>query len=193
MDTTWIKHPIILEDEYVRLEPLQSHHFPELEKIGSQHPEIWNYLPCNGADLKELKAALQEALLKRLSGEHYPFVIIEKATNEIVGSTRFIDIQPQHRKLEIGWTWMSPKVWGTKLNSSCKYLLLNFCFEELQTIRVQIKTREKNIRSRKAIEKLGAKLEGILRNDRITHHGAISNTYVYSILPEEWEVLKLNK
>jgi len=190
MDTTWIKHPIILEDEYVRLEPLQSQHFPALEKIGSQHPEIWNYLPCNGSDLNELRVALQEALLKRLSGEHYPFVIIEKATNEIVGSTRFIDIQPLHRKLEIGWTWMSPKVWGTKLNSSCKYLLLNFCFEELQTIRVQIKTREKNIRSRKAIEKLGAKLEGILRNDRITHQGTISNTYVYSILPEEWEDLK---
>lgn len=191
MNATWIKHPIILDDEFVRLEPLQSQHFPTLEKIGCQYPEIWNYLPCNGSDLNELRVALQEALLKRLSGEHYPFVIIEKATNEIVGSTRFIDIQPQHRKLEIGWTWMSPKVWGTKINASCKFLLLEYCFEELQTIRVQIKTREKNIRSRKAIEKLGAKLEGILRNDRITHHGTISNTYIYSILPEEWEVFKI--
>src|SRR6185437_9931536 len=122
-------------------------------------------------------------------GQQYPFVVIDKATNEVVGSTRFLKISQDFKNLEIGWTWYSPAYWGTGLNKECKFLLLQYCFEKLGTISVYFSTRDTNIRSQKAIESIGAKYEGTLRN-RIISHGVKKNVVVYSIIDDEWLEVK---
>ncbi len=103
-----------------------------------------------------------------------------------MGSTRFLDIQPQHKKLEIGFTWLHPNYWGTKLNLECKLLLLTYCFEKLGAARVQLKTDQQNLRSRKAIEKIGGKFEGILRQDILRDNGTYRSSAYFSILDYEW-------
>ena len=115
----------------------------------------------------------------------FPFVIYHKVHKKIIGATRFLDIQAQHKKLEIGWTWLHPNYWGTTVNLECKLLLLTYCFEKLNAIRVQFKTDENNIRSRKAIEKIGGKFEGILRNDMLRDNGTKRNSAYYSIIDSE--------
>ena len=149
----WIQHPVILEGEKVKLIPLTTEHIPELVKVAQQR-EIWEHLPIAGYDEKVLTSNLKEAILKRSYGEQYPFTVVEKATNSIYGSTRLFEIFPQHKKLEIGWTWYAPSFWGTGYNIECKYLLLEYCFETLRANRVQLKTRNTNLRSQAAIKKI---------------------------------------
>lgn len=186
---SYIPHPIILEGARVKLVPLEEKYFDALLDIGAAK-EIWNHLPLDGCDRSTLLTELKSAVMKRLSGEQYPFVIIDKTTDKVIGSTRFLNIFPEHRKLEIGWTWYDPAYWGSGHNNECKFLLLTYCFEQLKTIRVQLQTREQNARSRAAIQKTGAKFEGVLRNDRI-RMGERKDTYVFSIIEEEWEETKL--
>ena len=102
-----------------------------------------------------------------------------------------MDIQFKHRKLEIGTTWVQPEYWGTEVNLECKLLLLTFCFETMQTIRVQLKTDENNARSRKAIEKIGGQFEGILRNDMLRDNNTRRNSACYSIIEQEWGEKKI--
>ncbi len=186
--TEWIKHPLELEGEKVRLIPLSEEYFDEL--IGLSHEEIiWTYMPVNGTDIEKLRAALNEALLKRDKGEQYPFVVLNKATGKVMGSTRYLRINAEHRNLEIGYTWYLPEYWGKGYNEECKYLLLKYCFEELKTIRVQIITSSKNLRSQKAIERIGGKFEGVLRNVVIRNGDKRSVAY-YSIIEEEWNDVK---
>lgn len=117
-------------------------------------------------------------------------MIIDQATNQVVGSTRFLDISSQHRQLEIGSTWLTPSVWRTRMNTECKYLLLKHCFEVLETIRVQIKTDRRNVQSQRAIERLGAVKEGVLRRHRILPDGYVRDTVYYSVIDEEWPAVK---
>jgi RimJ/RimL family protein N-acetyltransferase len=109
-----------------------------------------------------------------------------------MGSTRFHSIKPKDRNIEIGYTWLHPDYWATGINTECKLLLLTFCFETLRAIQVQFQTNEANMRSRKAIEKIGGQFEGILRKDRIRDNGVIRNSVYYSIIDEEWESVKRN-
>lgn len=188
--SNWIPHPLQLENEAVLLEPLQTSHFDEL--INASHDaRIWAYMPVDGTDKEKLRAALEEALLLRNKGEQYPFVIMEKASRKIIGSTRFLKLNEAHKNLEIGWTWYLPEYWGTGINATCKLLLLTYCFETLKTIRVQIVAREENLRSRKAIEKTGGKFEGIQRNIVIRNNQK-RNAAFYSIIDDEWEEVKAN-
>jgi RimJ/RimL family protein N-acetyltransferase len=186
---SWIKHPVILQGEKVRLEPLDRSHFSELLQIGTD-TRIWEYMSINGSDPDRLKRHLESAILKRGIGEQYPFSVFDRATGKIIGCTLFHNIFPEHRKLEIGWTWYDPAYWRTGYNRECKYLLLEYCFNVLMAIRVQLVTDEINVRSRKAIEGIGATYEGILRNERIRANGVFRNTVMYSMLPEEWVKLK---
>ena len=140
---------------------------------------------------KELPEVLEEALAMRDAGQQYPFVIIDKVNNKIIGSTRYLKLNSAFRTLEIGWTWYSPEFWGTSYNRECKFLLLKHCFEELKTICVYLGTSETNLRSRKAIENLGAKFEGISRN-RLIWKGIKRSFAIYSITDEEWPELKMN-
>ena len=185
----WIQHPVILEGSRVKLIPLENAHFPDLLEVGKQE-KIWEHISINGADRERLMLHLKSAVLKRATGEQYPFTVIDKLQNKIIGSTMFHNIYPEHRRLEIGWTWYDPAYWRTGYNRECKLLLLAHCFETLKTIRVQLVTDENNHRSRTAILGIGAAFEGILRNERIRANGAYRNTAMYSIIEKEWEGVK---
>lgn len=108
----------------------------------------------------------------------------------VAGSTRLMDISRQHRGMEMGWTWLQPYLWGTGFNEECKFLLLNHAFEELKAVRIYLKTDENNLRSRKAIQKIGATFEGVLRNHMIRDDGSYRHSAVYSIIEEEWPTVK---
>ena len=185
----WIQHPVILEGERVRLVPLDSAHFDELMQVAAQE-QIWERMSINGADKDRITQHLKTALLRRAVGEQYPFTIIDKVDNKIIGSTMFHNIFPEHRKLEIGWTWYDPAYWRTGHNRECKLLLLTYCFEVLNTVRVQLQTDENNERSRTAILGIGATFEGTMRKERIRANGAYLNTAMYSIIDDEWAEVK---
>lgn len=181
-----IAHPVTLSGRLVKLEALNETHFEELIIAGGD-TAIWNNLPVNGAIPEKLRTELRNALLHRTAGTQYPFAVIDMVTGKAIGSTRFIDIFPEHNKLEIGWTWYAPTYWGKGHNLESKLLLLRFCFETLELNRVQFKTRDTNVRSQAAIEKIGGKFEGILRKDRVTADGQVHDTYVFSIINDEWK------
>jgi N-acetyltransferase len=186
---SWIQHPVVLEGNIVKLAPLEREHFADLIAIGRQ-AEIWTHLPFDGTDARKLEQELQSALLKRINGEQYPFTIIRRSSGKITGSTRLFEIFPEHRKLEIGWTWNDPESWGTGTNTEAKLLLLTYCFETLGAQRVQLKTRDTNVRSRAAILKIGAKFEGVLRKDRLGKDGHPRDSYMFSIIDDEWPEVK---
>lgn len=185
----WIQHPVMLEGDKVRLIPLDRSHFNELIVSGSD-PRIWEFVSINGSDGARLRTHLESAVLKRATGEQYPFTVVDKASGRLVGSTMFHNIFAEHKKLEIGWTWYAPEFWRTGYNRECKLLLLTHCFEVLGAHRVQLVTDETNQRSRSAILGIGASFEGVLRNDRIRENGMQRHTVVYSIISQEWEAVK---
>lgn len=189
MSEKWIKPPIILTGESVELIPLEKEHFDELFAAASD-PKLWEFVPINCSKRENFDAAYSTALTEKEKGNHYPFVIQHKQSQKIIGSTRFFDIFPADKKLEIGWTWLAAEYWGTTINFECKLLLLTFCFEVLGTRRVQLKTDETNLRSRKAIEKIGGQFEGILRKEKIKENGISRNTAYFSILDDEWKIAK---
>jgi RimJ/RimL family protein N-acetyltransferase len=117
-------------------------------------------------------------------------VIINKTTNEIIGTTRFLEIVPADKKMEIGVTWIKKEYWGTTVNLECKFIMLEYCFEVLKTVRVQFRAKSNNLRSRKAMENMGAYFEGILRKDKIETNGIPRDTAFYSIIDSEWETVK---
>ncbi len=185
----WIQHPVTLEGEKVKLIPLESAHFGDLVNVARQE-RIWEHISINGAESDRLLQHLRSAVLKRGTGEQYPFTIIDRQNDAIIGCTLFHNIYPEHRKLEIGWTWYDPAYWRTGYNRECKLLLLTHCFENLKTVRVQLQTDENNARSRTAILGIGATFEGILRSERIRGNGTIRNTVMYSIIESEWPGVK---
>lgn len=180
-----IEETQILTGNIVELQPMQPYHFTELEAL-AKDARIWQHYVFDGTNSANFRTALQAGLTEKEKGTQFPFVIYHKADNKLIGGTRYLDIQPAHRKLEIGWTWLHPDYWGTPVNLECKLLLLTFAFEQLQAVRVQLKTDENNIRSRKAIEKIGGRFEGILRNDMLRENGTHRNSAYYSIIDTEW-------
>ena len=187
----WLPEHIELAGEKVILRTLEGSDFEEL-LILSAEKSIWTHYAIDGADNSRMQLALEEALVAKESGHEFPFVIESRTDKKLIGSTRFLDVQAVHRKLEIGWTWMHPDYWGTGLNIECKLLLLSYCFEQLNTSRVQLKTDELNIRSRKAILKIGARFEGILRNDMLRENNTLRNSAYYSIIQSEWPETKVH-
>jgi RimJ/RimL family protein N-acetyltransferase len=185
----WIKHPTILKGQLVDLLPLERQHFDELY-LAAADKKLWELIPVDCSDRERFMSVYNTALAEREKGNHYPFVIYHKETGRIIGSTRWFDIHPEDKKLEIGWTWIIQEYWGTAVNFECKLLLLTHCFDVLQARRVQIKTDQNNLRSRKAIEKIGGQFEGILRKDRIKENGESRSAAYYSIIDDEWEAAK---
>jgi RimJ/RimL family protein N-acetyltransferase len=184
-----IKQSTVLQGETVILVPLTRDHFTALQKI-AEEKRIWEFYPVDMLSPEKCLNAFNKALFERGKGSQFPFAIFHKEENRLIGSTRLMNIEPAHRKLEIGWTWLHPRYWATEVNLECKLLLLSFCFEQWQAIRVQFRTDEKNIRSRRAIEKIGGAFEGILRNDWIKEDGGFRNTAYFSIIHTEWEIKK---
>jgi RimJ/RimL family protein N-acetyltransferase len=189
MKAPWITHPTILKGQTVDLLPLEKEHFEELY-LAASDKKLWELIPTDCSIQEKFTAAYITALTEREKGNHYPFIIYHKQTQQIIGSTRLFDIFPNDKKLEIGWSWIIEKYWGTGVNLECKLLLLTYCFDVLKARRVQIKTDENNIRSRKAIEKIGGQFEGVLRKDRIKDDGTSRSAAYYSIIDDEWEDVK---
>lgn len=182
----WIQDPLVLEGQRVALHPLTPEYFDTLIPL-AKDPKIWEYYGRNGADENIIRHFLQEAMDLKQKGQHYPFVILNKETGEIIGTTRYGDINEAHKILEIGWTWYIPAVWGNGYNEECKLLLLSYAFETLGANRVQLKTAHFNMRSQRAIQRIGATYEGTLRNHMINNDGSTRHTAMFSIIKEEWE------
>jgi RimJ/RimL family protein N-acetyltransferase len=189
MTEQFIQHPTTLQGDTVDLIPLEKEHFEELFMV-ARDKEIWKLVPTNCFEKQDFYRAYEFALEQREKGIQYPFVIRHKQTNGLIGSTRLYEFYPADKKIEIGWTWISRPYWGTTVNLECKLLLLTFCFEVLHFNRVQLKTKDTNFRSRKAIEKIGGVFEGVLRKDKIQSDGTTRNAAYYSILDDEWKDAK---
>lgn len=180
----------MLENEVVLLRPLVKEDSQGLLVAGS-YPEIWPYLSTTMENERDVHNFVENALSNKDKMEEFPFVIVDKLSGQIIGSTRFMDIDSKHKRLEIGTTWLTPAFWRTAVNTNCKYLLLSYCFEELGLQRVQIKTDHENTRSQKAIERIGGTKEGVLRNHMVRKDGSTRHTFMYSITLEEWPEVKV--
>ncbi|MDG0767901.1 GNAT family protein [Bacillus halotolerans] len=178
-----------LMGKQIRVVPMDRSHIQGLYEAANDE-RIWTHLPKTIETAYDMEDFVEEALYHKKSGGEFPFVMFHRETGKIVGTTRFLYMSPDSRSLEIGWTWFHPSVWGTAVNTECKYLLLQYCFEQMNTIRVQFKTDERNIRSQKAIERLGAVKEGILRNQMIRKDGTFRHSVFYSIIESDWPSVK---
>ena len=180
-----------LTGKRVKLLPMTPAHADELfAAVYDADAGLWTYMPLRPATLADMDHLVQQALEARQQGQEYPFVIFDLQSQRLVGSTRFLDISAANRSLEIGWTWLTPDVWRTGINTECKYLLLRYCFETLDLLRVQLKTDSRNLRSQQAIERIGGVKEGVLRHHRIMPDGYLRDSVYYSILAEEWPAVK---
>ncbi len=182
--------PISLEGQHVRLEPLAPRHAADLFAAG-QDPAIWPYMARGELTSPEdTREWIRQTLAIQETGTQIPFAIVLCETGQAVGSTRYMDIRRDDRGLEIGWTWIDPQHQRSAVNTECKYLLLRHAFEDLGAVRVQLKTDRRNERSQRAIERLGAMREGVLRKHMTVRDGFIRDTVYYSILDSEWPEIK---
>ncbi len=178
--------PVVLESAQVRLEPLTLEHAEDLYEAGKTET-IWRYMPVPAPkSVDDVRAWIREALENCEAGREVPFAIIHLGDDKAVGSTRYLSIESADRGVEIGWTWIGIHYHRSPINTHCKYLLLEHAFDTLGAIRVQLKTDARNQQSRKAIERIGARSEGILRNQKIMPDGHYRDTVMYSITLKEW-------
>jgi len=185
----WIR-TVTLQGKFVRLEPLSEDHIPGLTEIGAGR-DFWNFMLYG--DIKteaDMRKWVLDILERGKKGTDLPFVAVHLASGRVAGATRYLNIMPNDRGLEIGGTWYGLDFQRTAVNTECKYLLLKHAFEDLKCIRVQLKTDSLNERSQKAIERIGAKKEGVLRNHMILPDGRIRHSVFYSILDTEWVDVK---
>jgi RimJ/RimL family protein N-acetyltransferase len=182
----------ILENTKVKLIPLQGIHWKVLWPI-AQHLDLHTYGPSDVSTIEKLKSYIHVALDEAALQKSIPFVIYNQVNNEVVGCTRFGNIDNGNKVLHIGWTWISPTVRGTGFNHQMKLLMLTYAFETVLFEKVEFRIDERNIASRKAVEKLGASLEGILKKNNVVKNGFRRNSCCYGILREEWPELKRTK
>jgi RimJ/RimL family protein N-acetyltransferase len=181
--------PTVLEGPHVRLEPLDRGHADDLAEAAGD-PLIWRWLPVQVTGRKDLERWIDDALAASEAGLEHAFAVVDRQTGRAVGSTRYMDIAPSHRGVEVGWTWYARAAWGGIVNPESKLLLLRHAFEDWGAIRLCLKTDSLNERSRAAIAKLGATYEGDLRNHRIRPDGSYRNSSYYSILDSEWPAVR---
>ncbi|MET8350902.1 GNAT family protein [Micromonospora sp. NPDC005206] len=182
--------PVVLTGNVVRLEPLGYEHTDDLVAAAA-FDEIWTYLDePTPSSTQAVEALIRDALNEQERGSRIPFAIIDLGTNRAVGSSSYIDIRPQDRSVEIGWTWITPSHWGTGANTEAKFMLMRHAFEEHSAGRVAIKTDLRNERSERAIAKLGAVREGVWRNHRLLSTGRYRDSVFYSVIDSEWPQLR---
>jgi RimJ/RimL family protein N-acetyltransferase len=189
MAAEMIVSPVTLEGRHVRLEPLRKAHLAGLAQVGLDE-ELWRWIPTEVRTAEEMAVYIETAIEEQKRGVSLPFAILEKATGRVIGSTRYGSIDPQHHRVEIGWTWVGRDWQRTAVNTEAKYLLLRHAFETLGCIRVELKTDSLNEKSRAAILRIGAQQEGIFRNHMITASGRIRHTVYFTILDSEWPAVK---
>lgn len=182
--------PVVLTGKHVRLEPMSEEHTSALAEIGVGQP-FWDFMLYGNINtVDDMRNWVLDILSRAARGTDLPFVAIHLESGRVAGATRYLNIVPQDRGLEIGGTWYGPEFQRTVVNTECKYLLLGHAFERLGCIRVQLKTDLRNERSQKAIERIGAVKEGVLRNHMILPDGRIRHSVFYSILDTEWPGVK---
>ncbi len=181
--------PVILLGQIVRLEPLSLDHVPALLRAGSD-PELWQLTTSRMTTQADAAAYVESALAARDAGTALPFATLLRDSGELVGSTRFANFDEAHRRVEIGWTWVTPRWQRTAVNTEAKYLMLRHAFETLGLIRVELKTDVLNTRSQRAMERIGATREGVLRSHMIVLDGRIRDTVYYSVIAPEWPRVK---
>ncbi len=181
--------PLVLTGKHVRLEPMTEAHIPGLAEIGVGH-SFWQYMLYGEMNTEADMRDWVKEILGRTAD--VPFVAIHLASGRVAGATRYLNIMPHDRGLEIGGTWYGPEFQRSAVNTECKYLLMSHAFEELGAIRVQLKTDSRNEPSQKAIERIGAKKEGVLRNHMILPGGYFRHSVFYSVLDTEWPEVKKN-
>lgn len=182
--------PVVLTGKHVRLEPMTEEHIPGLAEIGVGQT-FWDFMLYGNINtVDDMRNWVLDLLARAEKGTDLPFVAIHLPSGRVAGATRYLNIMPKDRGLEIGGTWYGSEFQRTPVNTECKYLLLRHAFETLDCIRVQLKTDLRNERSQKAIERIGAVKEGILRNHMILPDGRIRDSVFYSILDREWPEVK---
>ncbi len=182
--------PITLTGRVVRLEPLSLAHVPDLAEAGKD-PAIWKHMLYGElTDEPAMRAWVKMMLDWQSKGADLPFAVVHLGSGKAVGATRYLNIERHNRGLEIGGTWYGAAYQRTAVNTESKYLLLRHAFEDLGCIRVQFKTDLRNVRSQKAIERLGAVKEGVLRSHMVRRDGSARDSVYYSIIESEWPAVK---
>ena len=186
----WVE-PVVLEGDRVRLEPLGRDHLDGLVAVGLD-PAIWRWTLARPIDRAGMTDWLEAALTNATTGTELPFATIEQPTGRLIGATRYLAIVPEHRRLEIGWTWIAPAWQRSGANREAKLLQLEHAFEHLGANRVEFKTDSRNEASRAALLGIGATFEGIFRDHMIMPEGDLRHSAWYSIVRSEWPDLKAN-
>jgi RimJ/RimL family protein N-acetyltransferase len=183
--------PTTLEGKHVLLEPLShAHHDALVEAL--KDGELWNLWYTSIPSPEGLRTEIDRRLALKADGSMFPFAVLDRSTRQAVGMTTYLNIDGINRRVEIGATWYRKSVQRTGVNTECKLLLMTHAFETLNTIAVEFRTNFFNYQSRAAIERLGAKLDGILRQHQLASNGTLRDTCVYSILDREWPAVKRN-
>ncbi len=177
--------PVVLEGEFVRLEPLSLDHVAGLTAAG-RDPRIWTWMPADGSTASGMRAIVEAAISGRLAGTMLPFVTVDRATGRVAGSSRYLNLAPADLRLEIGWTWLDPAFQRTAVNTEAKLLMLGHAFDDLGCRRVELKTDALNEQSRAAILGIGATFEGIFRRHMVMPGGRARDSAWYSIIDDEW-------
>jgi RimJ/RimL family protein N-acetyltransferase len=184
----WIQ-PIVLEGQFVRLEPLRLDHLDGLAEVAFD-PALWEFTLARPVDRAGLEAWLQTALDNAAAGTEMPFATVDRASGRPIGSTRYLNIVPEHRRFEIGWTWLATTAQRTGANREAKLLQLTHGFEGLAANRIEFKTDSLNERSRTALLGIGAQFEGIFRNHMVMPDGRLRHSAYYSVIREDWPKVK---
>jgi RimJ/RimL family protein N-acetyltransferase len=181
--------PCVLEGTYVRLEPLTLEHLDALTNIGLD-PELWQWTLARNRTPEDMRRYVETALAEQRAGQSLPFATVELRSGRVVGSTRFAAIEPAHRRVEIGWTWIARPWQRTVVNTEAKYLMLRHAFDVWHSARVELKTNAKNERSRRAILRIGAIEEGTLRKHQLNADGTSRDSVYFSIIDDEWPAVR---
>jgi RimJ/RimL family protein N-acetyltransferase len=185
--------PVTLEGRHVRLEPMarvRAEPIAAALAAAAADGSMWESKVTTIPRPEGMRAYVDQALAEFDAGVSLPFVTIDRESRRAVGTTRYMNIEAPHRRLEVGTTWIGQSFQRTAINTDAKYVMLKHAFETLRCIAVDLRTHEKNAQSRAAIERLGARLDGILRNHRIMPDGTLRNTAAYSIVDAEWPAVK---
>lgn len=192
MREVWEDLATSLEGSVVRLEPLGRRHERGLFEA-ARSPAAWRWMPRDpSGDRERFRAWIGEAIAASEGGREVAFATLDARTGEPIGSTRYLALRPEHRGLEIGWTWLAPSRWGTGANVEAKLLMLEHAFERLGCIRVEFKTDARNARSRGALEALPARFEGVFRKHMLVRGGEPRDSAYYSVVDDEWPDVREN-
>ncbi|WP_203142117.1 GNAT family N-acetyltransferase [Marinobacter mangrovi] len=188
MTTTWLED-VTLTNQTASLVPMASEHRDALVEAASDG-RLWELWFTGAPSADTVDTYIEQALKDKAAGRALPFVVIENASGDVIGATRYCNAEPDNRRVEIGYTWYAQRAQRTAVNTECKQLLLTHAFETLNAIAVEFRTHWHNEASRRAIARLGAKQDGVLRNHRIEPDGAYRDTVVFSILESEWPTVR---